>query len=101
MKRGRSDQQNPRPLPSSGEGGLRVGEGRERARAPSKNAPSPGLLRAPSSPATEAGASPLGSDLVLVGEFGRAHGLRGEVRLKSHTGDPQAIADYKPLIASN
>jgi 16S rRNA processing protein RimM len=23
------------------------------------------------------------------------------VRLKSHTGDPQAIADYKPLIASN
>jgi len=23
------------------------------------------------------------------------------VRLKSHTGDPQAIADYRPLIASN
>ena len=40
-------------------------------------------------------------DLVLVGEFGRAHGLKGEVRLKSHTGDPAAIADYKPLIASN
>ncbi|WP_457089193.1 ribosome maturation factor RimM [Microvirga sp. P5_D2] len=40
-------------------------------------------------------------NLVLVGEFGRAHGLKGEVRLKSHTGDPQAIADYKPLIASN
>nr|WP_150117610.1 ribosome maturation factor RimM [Microvirga vignae] len=40
-------------------------------------------------------------DLVLVGEFGRAHGLKGEVRLKSHTGDPQAIADYKPLIAAN
>lgn len=40
-------------------------------------------------------------DLVLVGEFGRSHGLKGEVRLKSHTGDPQAIADYKPLIASN
>ncbi len=36
-----------------------------------------------------------------MGEFGRAHGLKGEVRLKSHTGDPQAIADYKPLIASN
>ena len=29
------------------------------------------------------------------------HGLKGEVRLKSHTGDPQAIAGYKPLIASN
>lgn len=40
-------------------------------------------------------------DLVLVGEFGRAHGLKGEVRLKSHTGEPQAIAAYKPLIASN
>jgi 16S rRNA processing protein RimM len=36
-----------------------------------------------------------------VGEFGRAHGLKGEVRLKSHTGEPQAIADYKPLIAAN
>jgi 16S rRNA processing protein RimM len=35
-----------------------------------------------------------------VGEFGRAHGLKGEVRLKSHTGDPEAIADYKPLVAS-
>jgi len=36
-----------------------------------------------------------------VGEFGRSHGLKGEVRLKSHTGEPQAIADYRPLIASN
>ncbi|WP_348270391.1 ribosome maturation factor RimM [Microvirga sp. BSC39] len=40
-------------------------------------------------------------NLVLVGEFGRAHGLKGEVRLKSHTGDPRDIADYKPLQASN
>lgn len=40
-------------------------------------------------------------DLVLVGEFGRAHGLKGEVRLKSHTGDPLAIADYRPLIAAS
>ncbi|EIM29276.1 ribosome maturation factor RimM [Microvirga lotononidis] len=44
---------------------------------------------------------PVRDDLVLVGEFGRAHGLKGEVRLKSHTGDPQAIAQYRPLIASN
>jgi len=36
-----------------------------------------------------------------VGEFGRAHRLNGEVRLKSHTGTPQDIADYKPLQASN
>ncbi|MFL4994101.1 MAG: ribosome maturation factor RimM [Microvirga sp.] len=45
--------------------------------------------------------APVRDDLVLVGEFGRAHGLKGEVRLKSHTGDPQAIADYRPLIASD
>ncbi len=37
------------------------------------------------------------TDLVLLGEFGRAHGLKGEVRLKSHTGDPLAIASYGPL----
>ncbi len=40
-------------------------------------------------------------DLVLVGEFGRAQGLKGEVRLKSYTGDPKAIAGYRPLIAAN
>jgi 16S rRNA processing protein RimM len=44
---------------------------------------------------------PAGRDnLVLVGEFGRAHGLKGEVRLKSFTGDPAAIEDYDPLITS-
>jgi 16S rRNA processing protein RimM len=40
-------------------------------------------------------------DLVLVGEFGRAHGLKGEVRLKSYTGDPLAIAAYGPLTGAN
>ena len=94
MKRGRSNKQDLRPLPNAGEGASRVSEGRERGRAQSKNAPSPGSLRLPPSPAE-------GRGLVLVGEFGRAHGLKGEVRLKSHTGDPQAIAGYKPLIASN
>ncbi|WP_423790775.1 ribosome maturation factor RimM [Microvirga solisilvae] len=51
----------------------------------------------------EDGRSALGerNDFILIGEFGRSHGLKGEVRLKSHTGDPQAIADYKPLVASN
>ena len=49
--------------------------------------------RPPSSPALQ--------DLVLLGEFGRPHGLRGEVRLKSHTGDPLAIAGYNPLAASD
>jgi 16S rRNA processing protein RimM len=40
-------------------------------------------------------------DLVLLGEFGRAHGLKGEVRLKSHTDDPRAIANYAPLVGSD
>jgi 16S rRNA processing protein RimM len=35
--------------------------------------------------------------LILLGEFGRAHGLKGEVRLKSFTGDPRAIASYGQL----
>ena len=34
---------------------------------------------------------------MLLGEFGRAHGLKGEVRLKSSTADPLAIASYNPL----
>jgi 16S rRNA processing protein RimM len=38
-----------------------------------------------------------GERLVLLGEFGRAHGLKGEVRLKSFTKDPKAIAGYGPL----
>lgn len=36
-------------------------------------------------------------DRVLIGEFGRAHGVRGEVRLKSYTAEPSAIAGYEPL----
>lgn len=39
--------------------------------------------------------------LVLLGEFGRAHGLKGEVRLKSHTGDPLAIGTYGPLTGAD
>jgi 16S rRNA processing protein RimM len=38
---------------------------------------------------------------VLLGEFGRAHGLKGEVRLKSFTGDPKAIARYNPLTSED
>jgi 16S rRNA processing protein RimM len=40
-------------------------------------------------------------ELVLLGEFGRAHGLKGELRLKSFTGEPQAISTYGPLIAES
>lgn len=34
------------------------------------------------------------SSRILVGIFGAPHGVRGELRLKSFTGDPLAIADY-------
>ncbi|QCI64421.1 ribosome maturation factor RimM [Phreatobacter stygius] len=37
------------------------------------------------------------SDLVLVAKFGAAHGIKGEVRLKSYTQDPTAILGYSPL----
>ncbi len=36
-------------------------------------------------------------DLILLGVFGAPHGVKGEVRLKSYTGDPAAIAAYGPL----
>ena len=34
---------------------------------------------------------------VAVGVFGAPHGVRGEIKIKSYTGDPLAIADYAPL----
>jgi 16S rRNA processing protein RimM len=37
------------------------------------------------------------SGLVAVGVFGAVHGVRGEIRIKSYTGDPIAIAAYGPL----
>lgn len=37
-------------------------------------------------------------DRILVGRFGAPHGVRGEVRLQSFTGVPDAIAAYKPLF---
>lgn len=42
-----------------------------------------------------------GSELILLGEFGRAHGLKGEVRLKSFTAEPAAIAAYGPLRSAD
>ncbi|NIX75466.1 ribosome maturation factor RimM [Microvirga terricola] len=58
---------------------------------------SPGSLRSRPSPVK----GEARGGLILVGEFGRAHGLKGEVRLKSYTGDPVAIAAYKPLTAAD
>ena len=37
------------------------------------------------------------SGLLLMGRFGAPHGVRGEIRLQSFTGDPLAIADYGAL----
>ena len=34
---------------------------------------------------------------VCLGQIGAAHGVRGEVRLRSFTADPAAIASYGPL----
>ncbi|WP_342360180.1 ribosome maturation factor RimM [Terrarubrum flagellatum] len=39
--------------------------------------------------------------LILLGEFGRAQGVRGEVRIKSYTDDPLAIARYQPLTSED
>ncbi|WP_201834265.1 ribosome maturation factor RimM [Microvirga zambiensis] len=76
--------------------------GVETPRSPtSRSHPTPDLRSDPPPPGEGVRGVLQTNDLVLVGEFGRAHGLKGEVRLKSHTGDPRAIADYKPLIASN
>ncbi|MFY9972210.1 MAG: ribosome maturation factor RimM [Roseiarcus sp.] len=36
--------------------------------------------------------------LVLVGVFGAPRGVRGEIRVKSFTGDPKAIGAYGPLV---
>lgn len=39
--------------------------------------------------------------LVQLGVFGAAHGVRGEVRVKSYTQEPAAIATYGPLTGSD
>jgi 16S rRNA processing protein RimM len=36
--------------------------------------------------------------LVLMGAILGAHGIKGEVKVKSFTGQPSAIADYGPLL---
>ena len=39
----------------------------------------------------------MSEDRLLLGEIGAAQGLKGEVRLRSYTQDPAAIAEYGPL----
>ena len=38
-------------------------------------------------------------DLVVVGVILGAHGVRGDVRVKSFTGDPGAVFDYAPFLS--
>jgi 16S rRNA processing protein RimM len=41
--------------------------------------------------------TPVAGDKVRVARIGAAHGVRGEMKLWSFTGDPAAVADYGPL----
>ncbi len=38
---------------------------------------------------------------VLLAQIGAPHGVKGEVRVKSFTGDPMALADYGPLFSAD
>ena len=39
----------------------------------------------------------MGGKRIVVGEFGRSHGVRGLLRLRAFTADPAAITAYGPL----
>lgn len=39
--------------------------------------------------------------LILVGQIGQAHGLKGEVKLTSFTENPQSLIDYSPLVTAS
>ncbi len=38
---------------------------------------------------------------ILLATIGAAHGIKGEVRVKSFTGDPAALGDYGPLRSAD
>jgi 16S rRNA processing protein RimM len=40
-------------------------------------------------------------DRIVVARFGAAHGIKGEVRLKSFTGDPLAVGSYGSLTSED
>ena len=41
------------------------------------------------------------AERICVAQIGGAHGLRGEVKLKSFTADPTAVKDYGPLTTED
>ena len=44
---------------------------------------------------------PADAERVVVAQFGAAHGVRGEIRLKSYTEVPLTVADYGPLESAD
>ena len=82
-----------RPAGPARDGGRRARSG---AIAPSAATSAKAPAGKPAAPA-----APSDPNLVLLGEFGRAHGLNGEVRLKSYTADPMAIAGYGALLTAD
>lgn len=40
-------------------------------------------------------------ELICVASIAGAYGIRGEVRLKSYTADPETIEDYNPLVTAD
>lgn len=55
----------------------------------------------PAAAMPEAGGALPAGPMVQMGVFGAAVGLRGEIRVKSYTGDPEAIGDYGPLFGKD
>jgi 16S rRNA processing protein RimM len=41
------------------------------------------------------------AERICVAQIGGAHGIRGEVKLKSFTADPMAVKDYGPLMSED
>jgi 16S rRNA processing protein RimM len=41
------------------------------------------------------------AERICVAQIGGAHGIRGEVKLKSFTADPMAVRDYGPLTSED
>ncbi|MHB2210250.1 ribosome maturation factor RimM [Methylobacterium sp. CM6257] len=77
--------------------------GRRGRKSTAIGAIAPDAATSPKAPAPKPALPPVPPDpnLVLLGEFGRAHGLNGEIRLKSYTGDPQAITTYGALSTAD
>jgi len=54
-----------------------------------------------SAPAAPQAPAALPENLVQMGIFGAAVGLKGEIRIKTYTEDPLAIGDYGPLLGKD